>query len=45
MAETEPQANDREERDVGETHEKATMVHTLREELGSYARALEAGRR
>ncbi len=43
MAETEPQANDREERDVSETHERATMVHTLREEPGSYARALEGG--
>ena len=43
MAETEPQANDREERDVSETHERATIVHTLRQEPGSYARALEGG--
>ena len=28
---------------MSETDEKATMVHTLREEPGSYARALEDG--
>ncbi len=28
---------------MSETDEKATMVHTLREELRSYARALEDG--
>ena len=43
MAKTKPQTDDREERDVSETDEKATIVHTLREEPGSYARALEDG--
>jgi hypothetical protein len=35
-------ANDREE-GMSETDERATMVHTLREEPGSYTRALENG--
>ena len=35
-------ANDRED-DVSETDERATMVHTLREEPSSYTRALEHG--
>lgn len=40
---TKPQTDNREERDVSETDERATMVHTLREEPGSYARTLEDG--
>jgi hypothetical protein len=35
-------ANDQED-DMSETDERVTMVHTLREEPGSYPRALEHG--
>lgn len=42
MEETKP-GRRREESDVSATDERATMVHTLREEPGSYARALDDG--